>query len=704
MCVLELYHSLNMKVTLSLQRTLLHKEVCIYNTPNINQFKNNSYFCRSNCKFKNMNRIICKYNTFVVLLFSAFMTACISDDCLLEQSMQLAGENRSELEKVLQYYKNDPEKLSASRFLIENMPAHYSYKGRDIIKYYDYAKTLFQSGLSPKEQSDSLIHISNDLFPNLDADTISDVKIIKSDFLIKNIDMAFDEWKNRPWAKHLTFDEFCEWLLPYKVVELQEMDAWRDTLSSVFTWGLNNMIHDDDTYETTVNAANTIRNEILWRIHPFGVYGEKGYPFLSANTLPYFTFGNCKDYVTVAVLTYRSVGIPCIIDETPFWGRYRAGHSWYTILNNRGEELTSEWDISSMPGGLFFIDKRIPKVFRNTYAINQLRKKYLQESSYKYPFNVCQQDITSEYFNTSDLEVPIFNDFKPTEKYVYIASFTGNKTDWSIVDYGILKDGKAFFKDMGRNVLYIALGYDGRSLCPISKPFILHTDGQMEYIIPDNSHKRTVNIRRKYYQSRNVLTMRNRILYGKIQGANMKDFSDSITIYEIKDVYVPDKIQLEGETKYRYWRYLSPSGSHGNIAELSFFDLNDSIVNGRIISNIDDNNIINKVFDGDRLSFFDTYEPDGNWVGMDMGKIIDIASVRIVPRSDDNDIRPDDTYELFYWSNDNKWISCGIRKADSNVLSYSNIPKGALMWVRDYTRGLDERPFLIDDAGNVEWW
>ena len=154
-----------------------------------------------------------------ILILSILFSACSKDDSLLEQSLVLAGKNRVELEKVLHHYANEPEKLAASRFLIENMPEHYSYKGKEIINYYRYAKTLFLSKLTPKEQSDSLLHVSKRLFPNLNLDTISDVKIMKSDFLIKNIDMAFDEWKKRPWAKHLTFDEFCEWLLPYKAVE-----------------------------------------------------------------------------------------------------------------------------------------------------------------------------------------------------------------------------------------------------------------------------------------------------------------------------------------------------------------------------------------------------------------------------------------------------------------------------------------------------
>ena len=160
------------------------------------------------------------------------------------------------------------------------------------------------------------------------------------------------------------------------------MDCWRDTLSTYYTWGLNNMVRDDDTYETTVNAVNTVRNEINWRTRPFGIWDRKGYPLLSDATMHHITFGACLDYVTLAVLTYRSVGIPCVIDETPYWGRYRAGHSWYTILNNRGEELTSEWDVSSFPGTAFFTDKRIPKVFRNTYAVNP--ERYCHVHGYRF--------------------------------------------------------------------------------------------------------------------------------------------------------------------------------------------------------------------------------------------------------------------------------------------------------------------------------
>ncbi|MBP5362438.1 MAG: hypothetical protein J6Y71_05370, partial [Ruminococcus sp.] len=42
----------------------------------------------------------------------------------LEYALRAAGNNRGELEAVLEHYKDDPEKLAAARFLIENMPGH----------------------------------------------------------------------------------------------------------------------------------------------------------------------------------------------------------------------------------------------------------------------------------------------------------------------------------------------------------------------------------------------------------------------------------------------------------------------------------------------------------------------------------------------------------------------------------------------------
>ena len=63
----------------------------------------------------------------LIILQTSVLIACIPQkDKQLSLVLDCAQENRQELEKVLRYYNNDPEKLAAARFLILNMPYHYT--------------------------------------------------------------------------------------------------------------------------------------------------------------------------------------------------------------------------------------------------------------------------------------------------------------------------------------------------------------------------------------------------------------------------------------------------------------------------------------------------------------------------------------------------------------------------------------------------
>ena len=198
--------------------------------------------------------------------------------------------------------------------------------------------------------------------------------------------------------------------------------------------------------------------------------------------------------------------------------------------------------------------------------------------------------------------------------------------------------------------------------------------------------------------------MRKRLLGGQIQCSKTADFKEPVTLYTIDDLNIPDKIPVTADQPYRYWRYMSPNGSYGSIAELAFFDSDTVMMTGKPISNTGDGGAISRAYDGDWLTNFETGQADGNWIGMDMGMPKSVAYVRIVPRGDDNDIHPGDVYEMRYWNAYNEWTSCGIQTAEGNTLHYDNIPKGALMWVSNHTRGMDERPFLINEYDTLEWW
>lgn len=48
----------------------------------------------------------------------------------------------------------------------------------------------------------------------------SDLRQITTDYLIANINEAFEQWQGVSWAKDYTFEEFCEWVLPYRTPDM----------------------------------------------------------------------------------------------------------------------------------------------------------------------------------------------------------------------------------------------------------------------------------------------------------------------------------------------------------------------------------------------------------------------------------------------------------------------------------------------------
>jgi len=64
----------------------------------------------------------------------------------VERALKLAGENRTELEKVLEHYKQHPEdslKLKSAYFLIANMPYHYAIHDAYLESFKSYLKHSF---------------------------------------------------------------------------------------------------------------------------------------------------------------------------------------------------------------------------------------------------------------------------------------------------------------------------------------------------------------------------------------------------------------------------------------------------------------------------------------------------------------------------------------------------------------------------------
>ena len=652
----------------------------------------------------------------ISLVLTIFLFAGCSDgNKYLRESLKAAGENRAELEAVLNHYKyedKDPLKLKAAEYLISNMPGHYSYADTARInEFYRIAVGLLGTGPNPDWQRDTTSLISRRDFPDLlySPATVPDVEIMKADYLINNIDLAFKEWKGRPWSYHLTFDEFCSWILPYKAIELQTLDNWREVLSAYYCDSINKVPADDVQRNSIWGAIEIVRNEIQqdqYRIGHRVIWdGPEIIPLRNADAWTKMTYGNCIEYVTMGISVYRSLGLPAAVDAVPIWGRNRAGHCWYVFPSDNGIETQSQEEMIYPAGMQFYPYERLPKVYRMSYAINRDVEEYNKKAKFVHKFDLCREDVTDHYCRTSDIDIDLLPGVKPKDKYVYIAMFgVLSENQWEILDFGKIKNGKAHFNKMGRDIQYIVLGYNGQSLVPMSYPFILEKNGSVRYIICDESNLRSVTLKRKYYQSYNVVDMRRRLLGGRIQCSNRSDFKDALTLFTIETTDIPDKISVKPDKPYRYWRYMSPDGSWGSVAEVAFFDADAEKISGRGIANAEaGQDAIDRAYDNDWLTNFEINQPDGNWIGIDMGKPGKVNYVRIIPRSDDNDVHPGQEYELCYLNSRSKWKSLGRKVADDNFLQFDSVPNNCLLWLINHTCGFDERPFIYYDRDSIEW-
>ena len=104
-----------------------------------------------------------------------------------------------------------------------------------------------------------------------------------------------------------------------------------------------------------------------------------------------------------------------------------------------------------------------------------------------------------------------------------------------------------------------------------------------------------------------------------------------------------------------------------------------------------------------RMSYQPGIPDKGYWFGYDLGEDNDylFAGVGFCPNSDQNMIEPGDLYELFYFKD--QWISLGQQMASNNHLIYDNAPVGALLWLRNLTKGKEERVFTYENKKQI-WW
>ena len=161
-----------------------------------------------------------------VLLWTGCLLSC---DRIPEQALQQAGENRVEMEKVLAHFKDDPDPLKyrAGKFLIENMPYHYTYEG-DAVEAYDSA--YLQMADEPLPDRNQFFKERTDSIRFTDKRFAIDIQSVKADYLIRAIDDACDTWRSSSWQDDYDEDLFFNYVLPYRILN-EPLSDWRAAIA-----------------------------------------------------------------------------------------------------------------------------------------------------------------------------------------------------------------------------------------------------------------------------------------------------------------------------------------------------------------------------------------------------------------------------------------------------------------------------------------
>jgi hypothetical protein len=638
----------------------------------------------------------------VFLIFCVVFSACKREPDFLAESLQFAGDNRAALEKTLLHYSINPAdslKYRAAVFLISNMAVHYSYSGSGLEEYYDAVDSVSANFANNSELASGALRA---LKPLKDLKPLSDLQIVSADYLIKNIDRAFDDWQNGVWAQHLDFEMFCEYLLPYKVCETQTLDDWREYLSTP-EFGDFQYLPYTMAYKEDVRAAKIVNRALESMLSKTSVKSSLPSVRRIRTLIKSVQTKDCEDFSVVGAATMRAKGIPVAIDFTPRWSNSSKGHVWCALLDNFGRNtpfdgMSKDIDV--------VLRTPMSKAYRYTWAINP---ELLALANYGEPVpdnfkNVCIKDVTDLYVWTSDISIPIE---KCKNQYAYLCTF--NNREWEPVAIGKIKGKKAVFEKVGRDVVYLPVIMDEDGMQPIGEAFILDSRGEVQSFRGVAGQARNDGKMRLYRKHPYpvLFTFRAmKIIGSRIEAANKADFSDAVTVHTIETFGTESGEVLPDAThKYRYWRLFSAPDGDCSISEMYFFQNGENITKkGKIIGTAGktEEQQPSRVFDNEPVTFFSAPTPSGGWVGLDFGESTVVDRILYIPHNDANGIAWGDEYELKYWG-DNRWISLGKKIADNIFVEFENCPTSALFWLHDCTRGVEDRIFTYEDGKQVFW-
>jgi len=670
----------------------------------------------TNCNFK---------RNCILLIFPFLMIlGCVNQgsETRLEQNLGLAGKNRSELEKVFTHFQQKPQdslKLKSAIFLISNMETSKHYGGKWLQQFdHIFERTASLDNVGIKKLIDSIEdEIGTSSRANIDLK--NDLMNLSAEYLIKNIEEAYDSWQIAPWKSSVSFFVFCNYILPYKLFS-EYPENWRNLLRDRYQYILNDQNTPKDMADI---CCALVDEEKTWFRYTEDFFN---YPSaISINNILIGRRGDCREMANLATYSARALGIPVAIDYTPQWANHSSGHIWNALILTDSTFLPF-LGVEGWPGDYTSIrdgDSKPAKVFRRatSYIESSFAARAERAGVKKIPRYLKDPriiDVTSYYTSTTDLTLPI-NGKNGTP--VYLCVF--QRGDWEGIAGGLIEDNKVSFEHIGSDILYMPMFY-GNKFRSAASPIIIPIKEKKKELIPDKEAKISMKLFRKYPLKKfSANHQAHGLNQARVEGADSNNFKNSTVLYivprpgekyrtKIIDGY-PVRDRLEHDSlweqadipinqSFRFVRMIREAGNRVSLGELEFY----SQENNLPLTGIPIGSVPNPgwAFDGLPGNSIIQESQTGSeyWVGLDLGKKTSITKIRYLPANDKYAIIPNKMYELNYWKN--KWVSLGVQKSKGHYLEFESVPSGGLYWLHCIDcYNAEERPFTYENGKQI-WW
>ena len=614
-----------------------------------------------------------------------------------------AQDKLTELRRTLMaHYSDDTEKQCAAEWLLGNMQ-YYGTVESQLQKEYYKKLTAIERQYKYPECVNHIYTLADSVYAIKDKNfhRVMDSDVITADYLVSYINHAFNQWRNGNFAKHLTFEEFCEWMLPYRIKD-ENITDWREDFCKKNSTVLQELQSIDDRRYSTYWAATYVNEKLKRDGIAIKTLPHFGGVLPTAKVLKYLRMGDCSDYAFRAALVMRACGIPVSVDFTPQWPTRPHGHHWDVLHDASGRNIPFMGSESN-PGAPCKSDYTYGKVYRYTFSYQESslfhKNIEIQEAippEFMTPFI---KDVTDEYTKG----VTVSGRIHCNKHFAYLAAF--NNQGWTPIAWTEINDSKAIFYNVGRGAVYLPIIWDGKAI-PATYPLCVKANGEIEELKPDISHKQSITMMRKYPKFNSSYIYGRRMIGGTLSASTTADFISSLQVAEIKRnpemEYDSVTVNLEPQ---RYYRYTAPRNSACNVAEIAFYDNNGNKLQPQtvITDGTEDAGFkAEAVIDGDALTYYQTKKSDYATLTFDFGKPVAVAKIKYLPRNDDNHVTAGHRYRLDYYDRDGAH-TVGEQTATTDSVTFVNVPTGALYILHDLTKGKEERIFTFEN-GKVRWW